>query len=83
MVVPGDTVKVLPVMVYVLAPAGVMVTELPAQIVELFTLMVGVVFTDTVAIAVLDEAQPLVPVPVTEYETVEPGVTVKVLPEIV
>jgi hypothetical protein len=76
----GDTVKLPPLMVYVPAPVGVIVNELPEQMVALFTASVGVVFTDTVDTTVLTAAQPLAPVPVTEYVEVLPGVTVNVLP---
>jgi hypothetical protein len=48
----------------VLAPLGVMVNELPEQILPLFTVMVGEAFTLTVLIAVLELTQPFVPVPV-------------------
>ena len=60
-----------------------MVTELPEQIVALFTASVGVVLTETVATTVLTAAQLLVPVPVTEYEVVLDGDTVKLPPVIV
>ena len=42
-----------------------MVTELPEQMVALFTVSVGLAFTDTVATAVFEDTQPLV-LPVTE-----------------
>jgi hypothetical protein len=42
-----------------------MTTGLPEQIVALFTVMLGVVFTDTVEIILLD-TQPLVLVAITE-----------------
>ena len=42
-----------------------MATELPEQIVALFTFSVGVVFTDIVDTAVLEAEQPLADVPVT------------------
>ena len=51
-------------MVYALAPAGIRATELPEQMVALFTAMVGVVFTDTVDTTAFKAAQPLEP-PVT------------------
>jgi hypothetical protein len=62
----GDTVKFPPLIVYVLAPEGTMATELPEQIVALFTLSVGVVLTDIVETAVFEATQAFVPVPVTE-----------------
>ena len=60
-----------------------MVTELPEQMVALFTVSVGLALTDTVATTVLAAAQLLVPVPVTEYEVVLDGDTVKLPPVIV
>jgi hypothetical protein len=54
-------------------PVGVITTEAPEQIVALFTIRLGVAFTDTVA-ATLFEVQPFVAVPVTV------GVTVRVPP---
>jgi hypothetical protein len=64
----GLTVKLPPVILNALIPAavGVITAELPAQMVALLTVIVGVVLTDTLATAVLEAAQPLVPVPVTE-----------------
>ena len=62
----GDTVKLPPLIVYVTAPVGVITTELPKQIVALFTAKVGVAFTDTVDTTVFEAAQLLAPVPVTE-----------------
>ena len=60
--------KLPPVMLNAVIPAavGVITTEAPEQIVALLTLIVGVVFTETVETAVLAAMQPLVPVPVTE-----------------
>jgi hypothetical protein len=65
-VVFGDTVKFPLVIVYILAPVGTIATELPEQIVALFTLNVGVVLTDTVATAVFVAAQPALLDPVKE-----------------
>ena len=48
-----------------MAPLAIMATVLPAQSVGLFTITVGVVFTDTEATAVFEEIHPLA-VPVTE-----------------
>jgi hypothetical protein len=48
------------------APVGVITAEVPEQIVALLTEIDGVVFTEIVETAVLEAAQPLVPVPVTE-----------------
>ena len=62
------------------AAVGIMVADFPVQIVALFTVMVGVVFTETEDTAVLEAAQPLVPVPVTEYEVLAVGLTVKLPP---
>jgi hypothetical protein len=78
----GFTVKLPPVIVKPLAPAavGVITTEAPEQIVALFTVMFGRVFTETLETAVLEATQPLVPVPVTEYEVFEDGLTVKLPP---
>lgn len=68
MLAVGLTVKLLPVILNAVipAPVGVITTDAPEQMVALFTVMDGVVFTETVAIAVLELTQPLVPVPVTE-----------------
>jgi len=62
------------------AAVGVITAELPEQRVGLLTLIVGVVFTEIVETAVLEAAQPFVPVPVTEYEVLAEGVTVKLPP---
>jgi hypothetical protein len=64
----GLTVKLPPLTLNTLMPAavGVITTEAPEQIVALFTVILGVAFTDTLATAVFEAAQPLVPVPVTE-----------------
>ena len=48
------------------AAVGVITTEAFEQIVALFTVMTGEVFTETLETAVLEATQPLVPVPVTE-----------------
>jgi hypothetical protein len=48
------------------APDGTIATELPEQIVALFTFSVGVVFTETVETAGLTAAHPFAAVPVTE-----------------
>jgi hypothetical protein len=66
--VEGLTVKLPPVILNTLMPAavGVIATDVPEQMVALFTEMDGVVLTEMVETAVLDETQPLVPVPVTE-----------------
>ena len=57
----GLTVKLPPVMVYVLAPEGLITTEEPAQVILLlFREITGLAFTDTVATAELVQA-PLVP----------------------
>ncbi len=53
-----------------------MATELPEQMVALFTASVGVAFTKTVETIVLDAIQPAVLVPVTEYCVVVEGLTV-------
>ena len=47
------------------APLGIMVNELPEQIVPLLTLITGVVFTVTELTAVFELTQPAVLVPVT------------------
>jgi hypothetical protein len=60
--------------VYEAAPEGTIATELPEQIVALFTVTVGVVFTEIVDTA-LAEIQPLVD-PFTVYAVVLLGVTV-------
>ena len=57
-----------------------MAIEFPEQTEPLFTETVGVVFTETVATAGADDTQPAVLVPVTEYEVVDAGVTVKLFP---
>jgi len=66
--VDGITVKLPPVILKPVIPAavGVITTDAPEQMVALLTLIVGVVFTETVETAVLEAAQPFVPVPVTE-----------------
>ena len=66
--VVGFTLKLPPVILNTVMPAavGVMATELPEQMVALLTVIVGVVFTETLLTAVLELTQPLVPVPVTE-----------------
>jgi hypothetical protein len=56
----------------VLAPLAVRTPELPAQIVAEFTLTDGVVFTETVEVAI-PEQMPFVPV--TVYTVVEEGLT--------
>jgi hypothetical protein len=60
----------------VLAPVGFIVNVRPEQILLLFTLTSGKANTETVATAVLEEMQPAVLVPVTEYEVFESGLTV-------
>src|SRR6185369_4608291 len=65
------------------AAVGLITTEAPEQIVALFTVIVGEAFTDTLETAVLDATQPLVPVPVTEYDVLADGVTVKFPPVMV
>ena len=65
-VVAGATVKLFPEILYVSAPVGVITKLLPSQIVASLTTTVGVVLTDTVATAVFEDRQLLVPVPVTE-----------------
>src|SRR6185312_5202693 len=77
-VVVGDTTEVPLEKVYVEAPEGVMVNELPEQIVPLFTVMVGVVFTVTALTAVFVATQPKALVPVTLYEVVVVGDTTEV-----
>ena len=62
--------------VYVSVPDGIIATGFPEQMVASFTVNVGVIFTDTVDTIVFPDAQPLVPVPVTEYEVVVEGATV-------
>ncbi len=57
-----------------------MVNELPEQMLPLAALMAGPLCTVTVDTAVLLAGQPPVPVPVTEYEVVEAGDTVKLPP---
>lgn len=79
----GDTVKLPPVIVYVFAPLCAITAELPEQISGLLTITVGLAFTDTVIAAVLPDTQLFVPVPVTEYEVVVFGVTVKLPPVMV
>ena len=63
--VVGLTIELPLEYVYVLAPLGVSVKELPEQILPLFTLIVGEAFTLTMLIAVFELIQPFVPVPVT------------------
>ena len=53
----GDTTELPLLYVYVLAPLGLIVNELPAQIVPLFTVSVGVVFTVTVIGVLADAVQ--------------------------
>ena len=79
----GVTVKVPPVMVYVFAPEGINVNELPGQTAPLLMDTVGIAFTTTVEIAVFDDTQPLVPVPVTAYVPVTAGLTMSLPPLIV
>ena len=64
----GLTVKLFPVMLKTVMPAavGVITTDVPEQMVALFTEILGVLFTETDAMAVFEARQPLVPVPVTE-----------------
>jgi hypothetical protein len=62
----GLTVKVPPEIVYVLAPDGMIVKDLPEQILPLLTEITGTAFTVTVDTAVFDETQPAALVPVTE-----------------
>ena len=64
----GLTVKVPPVMLNAEIPVavGVITTGLPAQVAPLFTIILGVILTETNATAVFELRQPLVPVPVTE-----------------
>ena len=52
-----------------------MVKTFPKQMVPLFTLMIGKVFTVTAEIAVLEETQPTALVPVTEYVVLVAGDT--------
>ena len=68
MLLTGLTVKFPPLMLNTDIPAalGVIITELPEQIVALLTEMIGVVFTVINETAVLELTQPFVPVPVTE-----------------
>ena len=73
-VILGVTTKVLPVILYVAAPDGVMVKSCPAQILPLFTEMVGLGFTVTLITAGERLTQPKVLVPLTEYELVALGV---------
>jgi hypothetical protein len=63
----GDTVAVPPVIVYVppVAPEGIMVNDLPEQMLPLFTEMVGVALTVMLLTAVLEPTQPKELVPVT------------------
>ena len=53
-------------MVYVEAPVGTMVNELPKQIAPLLTPTVGVAFTVTLATAEAEETHPSELVPITE-----------------
>lgn len=77
---PGETARDDPcvplLQVYVFAPEEFSATELPVQIFTVpgETATVGVVLTDTVAIAEFVQP-PNVLVPVTVYTVVEPGVT--------
>ena len=73
MLVVGETTAEPLENVYVLAPLGTMVNELPEQIDPELTDMVGVAFTVKVIVAVL-ERQPKF-VPVTEYVVVVVGET--------
>ena len=66
-----------------MAPVGIKVNELPGQINPPFNVTVGVVFTVTLATAAVEDTHPLVLVPLTEYDVVVFGVTVKLPPVIV
>src|SRR6185503_15968520 len=77
-VVVGDTTEVPLEKVYVEAPLGVIVKELPLQIVPLFTVIVGVALTVTKLTAVSAPMQPKALVPVTLYEVVVVGDTTEV-----
>jgi hypothetical protein len=79
----GLTVKLFPVTEYVFAPEGMIVKLLPEQVVPLFTEITGKAKTVTCATAVLDDTQPAELVPVTAYDVLVVGLTVKVLPVIV
>jgi hypothetical protein len=62
------------------APAGFNVNVCPLQMVPLLIVIVGLVKTVTNDTTVFTAAQPLVLLPVTEYEVVPGGVTKKLLP---
>ena len=61
----GETVKVLPLIVYALAPDGVMIKVLPWHMLPLFTEIVGVMLTNKLLIATTVLKQPAELVPVT------------------
>ena len=63
-----------------LAPEGIIVKVLPAQMVPLFTLIMGLALTVIVQIAGDCETQTEVPVPTTVYELVIVGFTKKLPP---
>ena len=64
MLLVGDIVFEPLLYVYVTPPLGVIVNVLPEQIVPLFTVIVGVVFTVTFDVAEEADTQPTVLVPV-------------------
>jgi hypothetical protein len=70
----GDTVALPPVIVYVLAPAGIIVNTWPAQILALFTLTVGKGFTVTELLLDAGTLHP-VSVPLTVKTVFVAGVT--------
>ena len=76
----GFTVKLPPCMVYVLAPDGIMEKGWPAQMVPLFTLILGLALTDILHIAGDCDPQPAVLVPATVYELEMVGFTIKLPP---
>jgi hypothetical protein len=82
-VVLGFTVNVFPAIVYEDAPLGSIVYEFPWQILPLLALILGLIFTEMIAIAAMLLLQPAELVPVTLYAVVVIGDTVAVLPLIV
>lgn len=59
---------------YVMAPLGTIVKELPEQILPPFTIMVGFEFTVTLEVAKDVDEQPAILVPVTVYVALAVGV---------
>jgi hypothetical protein len=77
----GDTIELPPLMVYVPAPEGTIVKEVPEQILPLLTEIVGEGLMETLLTAVFEPIQPFVPVPVTLYDVLMVGDTMALPPE--